>query len=180
MYDFYPAFSVHTSESDYFEQFSTIRWANGSQTLFLTDRRTNAKLYAYDGKEPAHKLEHGQVSRIEDAADLDEFVDSRAAAYRVIEPERVDRILGMLKEKYFGPKITLPKGYSVTVETSLARAVLVYNSANVAYVAIEGNTPTKILKTLKECAEAHKDKLEDIEEFFAEHNVDYVFTNRED
>ena len=115
MNDFYPAFSALTGDSAYEEQFSHIRWANNSQTTFLTDRRTQSKLYAYDGYERYNSVKFDQVKLIESSEELDEFISRKIAEQGVKDSEMVQsNVVWSLKKKYFAPRFELPDNFPYT------------------------------------------------------------------
>lgn len=177
MNNFYPAISVLTGETNFLEQFSTINWGGYNKTKFLTDRRTQAKLYAYDGEDSYTKLEIDQVQLIESAEHLKQLVETYADQYGSESTDAVERSVEFLTKKYFAPRIELPDNYTVSFTVSLENAVLLYRGDPISSIEVYRRTPSQILQRLQEHAEIHRDKLEDIEEIFSQHGIGYTFTH---
>ena len=174
---FYPAISVLTGETDFLEQFSTINWGGRNKTKFLTDRRTQAKLYAYEGIEPYSKVELEQVQLIESAEHLKQLVETYAYQHGTGDTDAMNRSVEFLTKKYFAPRFELPDNYTVSFTVDLERAVLLYRGDPVSSIDAYSRTPSQILRRLQEHAEIHRDKLEDIEEIFSQHEIPYTFTH---
>ena len=174
---FYPAISVLTGETDFLEQFSTINWGGRNKTKFLTDRRTQAKLYAYEGIESYSKVELEQVQPIESAESLKQFVEARSAQYGSEDTDAVERSVEFLTQKYFAPRFELPDNYTVSFTVSLENAVLLYRGDPISSIDVYSRTPSQVLQRLQQHAEIHRDKLEDIEEIFSQHEIPYTFTH---